>query len=1027
MNYDITSILYDDTFREYSSDYNIKCDYIDIDSLFNKFKNTNEQLFKIFSINIQSLNSKIQQLRNLIETASLEGVGPSVIAVQETWLSQDSNTDSLSLINYNFISTPRPEGRGGGVGLFIHSKYQTKVLFPNFFVPHIFETMCVKVTLGSFKALIVNVYRPPHRNPEDLESFFNILGDFLDVIDDSNLPVFIVGDYNLNLFTTYDVLGPASRFFNLMVSNGYLSLTLRATRVHNFSYSLIDSIFCKDFLDNFVDSHVIVTDLSDHFVLSSSFSHIIPKPPKKPQYFEKRFLEEANIDNLNYELSIQNWDEVLSTEDVDLAYAKFFSIFFNLYNSCCPKDKIRNNRRTMPQSPWMSNHLLLCNRFRDKLYRKSLSYPTEENKDRYSTYRNNYQRTCRERKRIYYQSELEKAGKDGRKVWQVLREVMGKSKYSSDLEYLEINGAKIENKKEIANAFNSHFAKLGENLTPEIPQTSKDFRDYLPPPINDSIFIPPLDELQVFNIITSCRPKTAKDVNDVSCKLLIQCAANLVRPLTHIYNLSFSQGIFPSGMKVSKNVVVYKSGPLTSLDSWRGVSIINTFSKPLERIMYKSLYEFLDERSFFSTRQFGFRPGLSTAHNVLDLVNRITAALSEKKVCAGILIDIKKCFDLVDRNILLKKLEHYGCRGVVLRWFESYFEGRSQQVAFGGEFSDVLSILIGVLQGSTLGVLLFLIVVNDLDSATRDALLSLFADDTFCLLTADNIRDLFIKIENTLPQITEWYNSNKLIINSKKTKVILFQSPRQNFTEEEKNLIKQFPVFINSNHEGENLPEKIQKLDHITFSNSNPGEQAARHLGIQIDEKLSFKVHFNLMHKRILKIVYSLRQMRHILDSQHLKLLYFAYIKSVLNYCLIVFTAVPNILLEPILKLQKECCRLIAKKPRRFPSNILFKQLEILPIRKQMEYEVFLFMYKYKNNMQPRVFDGVWNTRDTIHDYETRFRNNFIVDQANRNFIFNSPLHFFPRLWNTLPENLKTIPTFLEFKRKAFYFVLNSI
>ena len=302
------------------------------------------------------------------------------------------------------------------------------------------------------------------------------------MIDDSNLPVFIVGDYNLNLFTTYDVLSPASRFFNLMVSNGYLSLTLRATIVHNFSYSLIDSIFCKDFLDNFVDSHVIVTDLSDHFVLSSSFSHIIPKPPKKPQYFEKRFLEEANIDNLNYELSIQNWDEVLSTEDVDLAYAKFFSIFFNLYNSCCPKDKIRNNRRTMPQSPWMSNHLLLCNRFRDKLYRKSLSYPTEENKDRYSTYRNNYQRTCRERKRIYYQSELEKAGKDGRKVWQVLREVMGKSKYSSDLEYLEINGAKIENKKEIANAFNSHFAKLGENLTPEIPQTSKDFRDYLPPP-----------------------------------------------------------------------------------------------------------------------------------------------------------------------------------------------------------------------------------------------------------------------------------------------------------------------------------------------------------------------------------------------------------------------------------------------------------------------------------------------------------------------------------------------------------------
>ena len=954
-------------------------------------------------------------------------MGPSIISLQEIWLSEESNTDSLKLNNYNFISAPRPEGRGGGVGLYVDNKYQTKVLFKNFFIPHIFETMCVKISFGNFKALIVNVYRPPHKNPEDLETFFNVLADFLDVIDDCNLPTFFMGDFNLNLFTSYDVLGPASRFLNIMISSGYLSLTLRATRIQNFSFSLIDSIFCRDFLDNFVDSNVVVTDLSDHLVLSSSFSHIIPKPAKRPQYFEKRFLEEANIDNLNHELSLQDWEEVLNTEDVDLAYAKFFSVFISLYNSCCPKEKIRNNRRTMPQSPWMNQHLLLCNRFRDKLYRKALNRPTEENWDNYSRYRNNYQRACREKKRLHYQSELEKAGKNGRQIWQVLREVMGKSRFQNEIEYLEIDGKKIQNKKDIANSFNQHFAKLGENLTPEIPNTSKDFHDYLPPPINDSVFVPPLDELQVFNAITSCIPKTAKDVNDISCKLLVQCAANICKPLTHIYNLSFSKGIFPSEMKVSKNVVVYKSGPVSSLEAWRGVSIINTFSKPLEKIMYRTLYTFLDERSFFSPRQFGFRPNISTAHNVLDLVNRITAALSEKKVCAGILIDIKKCFDLVDRTILLKKLEHYGCRGVVLRWFESYFEGRAQQVAFGGEFSDILYIVIGVLQGSTLGVLLFLLMVNDLDSATRDALLSLFADDTFVLITANNVQELFNKIETTLPQITDWYNSNRLIINSKKTKVVLFQSPKQNFTEEEKNLIAQFPVYINTNHEGENLPEKISKLDHISLSREEPSERAARHLGVQVDEKLSFKIHFNMMHKRLLRIVFSLKQMKNLLDSRHLKLLYSSYVKSIIGYCLIVFTAVPNILLEPILKLQKECCRIILKKPRRTPSRILFKQLEILPIKKQMDYDVLLFMYKYKNNLQPKVFDNTWNTRNSIHGYETRFRYDFTIDQTNRNFIFNSPLHYFPRIWNSLPENLKIIPTYLEFKRKAFLHILNTI
>jgi hypothetical protein len=113
-NFDLTSILYDSIFREYCNDYNISCDYIDIDSLFDKYKNSTKQLFKIFSVNIQSLNAKIQQLRNLIDLASVDGVGPSIISVQESWISADSNVDSLGLNNYNLISVPRPEGRGGG-------------------------------------------------------------------------------------------------------------------------------------------------------------------------------------------------------------------------------------------------------------------------------------------------------------------------------------------------------------------------------------------------------------------------------------------------------------------------------------------------------------------------------------------------------------------------------------------------------------------------------------------------------------------------------------------------------------------------------------------------------------------------------------------------------------------------------------------------------------------------------------------------------------------------------------------------
>ena len=166
----------------------------------------------------------------------------------------------------------------------------------------------------------------------------------------------------------------------------------------------------------------------------------------------------------------------------------------------------------------------------------------------------------------------------------------------------------------------------------------------------------------------------------LSMRLISSVIHEIKKPLAHIFNTSISTRIFPTRLKISKCIPIFKKGNKTLVDNYRLVSLVDNVGKPIEKIMCSRLLDFLDETNFFLDSQFGFRKGLSTKHAVLAMINFINKNLNDNKYVIAIFIDIMKAFDSVSHDILYKKLENAGIRGITLSWFKSYFEGRFQRV-----------------------------------------------------------------------------------------------------------------------------------------------------------------------------------------------------------------------------------------------------------------------------------------------------------------------------------------------------------
>ena len=270
------------------------------------------------------------------------------------------------------------------------------------------------------------------------------------------------------------------------------------------------------------------------------------------------------------------------------------------------------------------------------------------------------------------------------------------------------------------------------------------------------------DKYQVEKHLRTLKPSKSPGEDNISNDILRNVAKSIAIPLTILFNKSMKEETVRLDWKKANVIPIYKKGDR----HLAALLLFHVKCKVMESIIKKKMADHLEINNLLSDRQYGFRSRRSCTLQLLEVADQWSRALDYGKPIDSIYLDLRKAFDSVPHDKLIQKLKATGIMGNILNWLKDFLRNRIQRVSVNGEKSEWSDVISGVLQGSVIGPIMFLIHINDLPDGIKSHM-GLFADDAKLYAEIENKEQAEI-MQDDLERLNTWSNKWQLEFNIRK-------------------------------------------------------------------------------------------------------------------------------------------------------------------------------------------------------------------------------------------------------------------
>ena len=914
----------------------------------NEIKASKKHELQIYSANIRSLNKYFDNFRDGLDFYSKF----DILCFNETNCDPTElpfKGQELSLEGFHPPITQKPArdtNKGGGLAIFVSSKLCE---FSNISLkegmcfnedPQSGEFLTVEIEFPRMKNVIIsNFYRSPSSKVHNFLEKIDRVHDKLN--RHNNKIIFMTGDGNIDLLQ-YGKFDGSTNLVDRMNQRDFVPLISRPTRITDHSATLIDHLFTNS-CHAVTRTGVITESYADHLAIFACIlldnNRVNCKISKTENDNPIRQITENSMSKFVQDIAAADWSPAYAAEGANEKFDMFSKIYNDVYTRNFPLVERKPGRRKNSK-PWILEWLQrACDR-KNALFKQFVKIPSIENSTKYKKMKKFVEKHIKLAKNKYYKSYFDRYSCDSKKQWQMVNTLLNrKGKVKVKVDKLINAGTELTKGQDIAEAFNQRFCSMAQEL--------KDQAGVAPArrPLPDStrclidLEFYEASQSEIYGIV-----KTLKDKATSDCAIRpIKSVNSLISPiLSHVISASLSQGIFPEELKVAKVIPLHKGGSRSEASNYRPISLLSCFSKIYEKVVQTRLVSHLKTNNILYASQYGFRAGHSCEHALLEAQHCILKSMERKQVTALLLLDFSRAFDMVDFDILLEKLEHYGVRGIGQNWFSSYLKGRSQYVHVNNKNSGVSEMKYGVPQGSILGPILFIIYSNDMALIDGTAKFICFADDSNVIISADSFQELDRAVNKILAAIQQWVTQNGLKLNIGKTKYMLFSNKR-------KSAIR---LYLNG--------IEIKESSHEKF------------LGVIMDSQLNWEHHIRLLASKISRNVGTLHKLKGLVPIKVMKTLYNSFIQSHLYYCATVWGLGSLNSTKTLFSAQKKAIRITDPRFNNYyynretgelPSHTkaIFNKLEMLALPNLIAKSTLNLMQKVRLGVAPPKIANLFN------------------------------------------------------------------